>query len=135
MLFRSRIDAHYFERVNSASYLVLPKVIAAMLTFPLLGIMAAFLGILGGYLAGTLTGAISPQDYVAGLRSSFVPYNIFFMCVKPFVFGFLISSISAFKGYYTQGGALEVGQASTIAVTNSCIAVLIADYLLAQLLL
>lgn len=135
MRITEQIDALEVMGINSASYLVLPKVIAAMLTFPLLGIMAAFLGILGGYLAGTLTGAISPQDYVAGLRSSFVPYNIFFMCVKPFVFGFLISSISAFKGYYTKGGALEVGQASTIAVTNSCIAVLIADYLLAQLLL
>ena len=135
MRITEQIDALEVMGINSASYLVLPKVIAAMLTFPLLVIMAAFLGILGGYLAGTLTGAISPQDYVAGLRTSFIPYNIFFMCVKPFVFGFLISSISAFKGYYTQGGALEVGQASTIAVTNSCIAVLIADYLLAQLLL
>jgi len=135
MRITEQIDALEVMGINSTSYLVLPKVIAAMVTFPLLVILAAFLGIWGGYLAGTLTGAISPQDYVAGLRDSFVPYNIFFMCVKPFVFGFLISSISAFKGYYTQGGALEVGQASTVAVTNSCIAVLIADYLLAQLLL
>jgi phospholipid/cholesterol/gamma-HCH transport system permease protein len=135
MRITEQIDALEVMGINSASYLVLPKVIAAMITFPLLVILAAFLGILGGYLAGTLTGAISPQDYVAGLRTSFIPYNIFFMCVKPFVFGFLISSISAFKGYYTKGGALEVGQASTVAVTNSCIAVLIADYLLAQLLL
>ena len=106
-----------------------------MITFPLLCIMSAFLGILGGYLAGTLSDAISPQDYITGIRTSFIPYNIFFMCIKPFVFGFLIASIASFKGYYTKGGALEVGQSSTAAVTNSCIAILIADYVLAILLL
>jgi phospholipid/cholesterol/gamma-HCH transport system permease protein len=106
-----------------------------MLTFPMLVIFAGFLNIFGGYMAGTLTGVITERDYLNGIRDSFVPYNIFFMCVKPFVFGFLIATISSFKGYFTQGGALEVGKASTGAVTNSCISVLVADYLLAQLLL
>ena len=101
----------------------------------LLVVMAAFLNIWGGYLAGTLTEVITPKDYIYGIRQDFVPYNIFFMCVKPLVFGFLISSISSFQGFFTRGGAFEVGQSSTQAVTNSCIAVLIADYLLAQLLL
>lgn len=135
MRITEQIDALEVMGINSSSYLVLPKILAAMVTFPLLCIMAAFLGIAGGYFVGTVTGVISPQDYVAGLRTTFIPYNIFFMCIKPFVFGFLIASISAFKGFYTNGGALEVGQASTSAVTNSCIAVLAADYLLAQLLL
>ncbi len=135
MRITEQIDALEVMGINSSSYLVLPKILAAMITFPLLCIMAAFLGIWGGYIAGTATGVISPQDYVAGLRTTFIPYNIFFMCIKPFVFGFIIASISAFKGFYTQGGALEVGQASTSAVTNSCIALLAADYLLAQLLL
>jgi phospholipid/cholesterol/gamma-HCH transport system permease protein len=70
-----------------------------------------------------------------GIRDSFVPYNLFFMCIKPFVFGFLIATISSYQGFFTTGGALEVGKSSTQAVTNSCISVLIADYLLAQLLL
>ncbi len=135
MRITEQIDALEVMGINSISYLVLPKIIVSMVMFPLLCIMAAFLGIYGGYLAGTIAGIISPEEYIAGIRDSFSPYNIFFMIVKPFVFGFLISSISAFKGYYTQGGAFEVGQASTTAVTNSCIAVLIADYLLAQLLL
>jgi phospholipid/cholesterol/gamma-HCH transport system permease protein len=135
MRITEQIDALEVMGINSASYLVLPKVLAAMFTFPMLVIMAAFLGITGGYLAGTLTGVISERDYLYGIRDSFVPYNLFFMCVKPFVFGFLIATISSFKGYFTQGGALEVGKASTQAVTSSCIGILIADYLLAQLLL
>lgn len=135
MRITEQVDALEVMGINSASYLILPKVMAAMFTFPMLVIMSAFLGILGGYLAGTLTGVITPRDYVYGIRDSFVPYNIFFMCVKPFVFGFLISTISSYQGYYTKGGALEVGQSSTQAVTNSCIAILVADYLLAQLFL
>lgn len=135
MRITEQVDALEVMGINSASYLVLPKVVAAMITFPMLVILSAFLGILGGYLAGTLTGVITPKDYVLGIRDSFVPYNIFFMCVKPFVFGFLISTISSYQGYYTKGGALEVGQSSTQAVTNSCIAILVADYLLAQLFL
>lgn len=135
MRITEQIDALEVMGINSASYLVLPKILAAMVTFPMLVILAAFLGIWGGYMAGTLTGVISERDYIYGIRDGFIPYNIFFMCVKPFVFGFLIASISSFKGFFTRGGALEVGQSSTKAVTSSCIAVLIADYLLAQLLL
>ncbi len=135
MRISEQIDALEVMGINSSSYLVLPKVLAAMFTFPMLVIFAAFLGIFGGYLAGTLTGVITERDFLYGIRDSFVPYNIFFMCVKPFVFGFLISTISSFQGFYTSGGALEVGKASTQAVTNSCIAILIADFILAQLLL
>ncbi|PWJ59867.1 phospholipid/cholesterol/gamma-HCH transport system permease protein [Dyadobacter jejuensis] len=135
MRISEQIDALEVMGINSSSYLVLPKVLAAMFTFPMLVVMSAFLGILGGYLAGTMTGVITERDYMYGIRDSFVPYNIFFMLVKPFVFGFLISTISSFQGFYIQGGALEVGKASTQAVTNSCIAILIADFVLAQLLL
>ncbi len=135
MRITEQMDALEVMGINSASYLVLPKVLAAMVTFPMLVVMAAFLNIWGGYLAGTLTEVITPKDYIYGIRQEFIPYNIFFMCVKPFVFGFLISSISSFQGFFTRGGAFEVGQSSTQAVTSSCIAVLTADYLLAQLLL
>ncbi|RFS15847.1 ABC transporter permease [Emticicia sp. C21] len=134
MKITEQIDALEVMGINSASYLVLPKLLASIFTFPLLAILSGFLGIMGGYLAGTLTGIITPEDYIYGIRYSFIPFNVFIAIIKAFVFGFLISTISAFKGYYTSGGALEVGQASTAAVTNSCIAVLIADYLLAELL-
>lgn len=135
MRITEQIDALEVMGINSVSYLVLPKILAAIIMFPMLVVLAGFLSIFGGYLAGVLTGVISPEDYIKGLRYDFRTFNIPFALIKSLVFAFLITSISAFKGYFTQGGALEVGQASTAAVTNSCIAVLIADYLLAQLLL
>jgi phospholipid/cholesterol/gamma-HCH transport system permease protein len=134
MRITEQIDALEVMGINSASYLVLPKLLASLFTFPLLAILSAFLGIYGGYLAGTLSGIITPEDYIYGIRFSFIPFNVFIALIKATVFGFLISTISAYQGYNTRGGALEVGQASTSAVTNSCIAVLIADYLLAELL-
>jgi phospholipid/cholesterol/gamma-HCH transport system permease protein len=103
--------------------------------YPLLVIIAGFCGMLGGYLAGTLTGVITPADYVLGLRSGYNEFTITFALIKSVVFAFLVSSISSYNGYNTQGGALEVGVSSTKAVTSSVIAVLISDYLLAQLLL
>ncbi|MEJ8802745.1 MlaE family ABC transporter permease [Pontibacter sp. H249] len=135
MQITEQVDALEVMGINSASYLVLPKLIAALLVFPLLVILAMFLSIAGGYVAGTVTNALTAQEYITGIRGDFVPYNITFALIKSFVFAFLISSISSFRGYYTSGGALEVGAASTTAVTNSVIAVLIADFVCAQLLL
>jgi phospholipid/cholesterol/gamma-HCH transport system permease protein len=135
MRISEQIDALEVMGINSASYLVLPKIIAALITFPALVIIAAFLGITGGMAAGVLANVVSVQDYQQGLLSGFNPYNITFAMTKAFVFAFLITSISAYKGYYTHGGALEVGKSSTAAVTNSCIAVLFADYILADIML
>jgi phospholipid/cholesterol/gamma-HCH transport system permease protein len=98
-------------------------------------IIAGYLSMLGGFFAGVYTGSLSEQEYIYGLRADFMQFNVTFAMIKSVVFAFLIASISSYKGYYTQGGALEVGQSSTSAVTNSCIAILCADYLLAQLLL
>ena len=114
--------------------LVLPKIIASMLMYPLLVILAGFCSLIGGYIVGTLGKYITPNDYVYGLRFVFLEFSVFFALIKSVVFAFLVSSISSYKGYYTRGGALEVGVASTEAVTSSVIAILIADYLLAQLL-
>ena len=135
MRITEQIDALEVMGINSISYLVLPKIIASIMMYPLLVIIAGVCGMLGGYLAGTLTGIITPTDYVYGLRSSYNEFTVIFALIKSVVFAFLVSSISSYKGYYTQGGALEVGVSTTQAVTTSVIAVLIADYLLAQLLL
>jgi phospholipid/cholesterol/gamma-HCH transport system permease protein len=135
MRISEQIDALEVMGINSASYLVLPKVVASLMMYPLLVILSALLSLFGGYLAGTLTGVITPYEYVYGIRFEFNPFTVTFALIKSFVFAFLVASISCFKGYYTHGGALEVGQASTAAVTQSVIAVLTADYLLAQLLL
>jgi phospholipid/cholesterol/gamma-HCH transport system permease protein len=135
MRISEQIDALEVMGINAASYLVLPKIIASTMMYPLLVILAMFLSLIGGYFAGTGVGLISPEDYIYGIRYEFNTFNISFAIIKSLVFGFLVASISAFKGFYTRGGALEVGQSSTSAVTNSCIAILAADYLLAQLLL
>jgi phospholipid/cholesterol/gamma-HCH transport system permease protein len=135
MRITEQIDALEVMGINSASYLVLPKVIACVLMFPLLVILAGFLSIYGGYVAGMITGVITSEDYILGLRSEFKPFGVPFAIIKSVVFAFLISTISAYRGFYTSGGALEVGKSSTTAVTNSCIAVLVADLLLAKLLL
>jgi phospholipid/cholesterol/gamma-HCH transport system permease protein len=134
MRISEQIDALEVMGINSSSYLILPKMIASMLTFPMLVTMACFLGIYGGYLAGWLTGSVTQQEYIYGLQFAFKPNYVIFAIIKSVVFGFLVASIAAFQGFNTKGGAYEVGKASTAAVTNSCIAILIADYLLAQLL-
>ena len=135
MRITEQIDALEVMGINSSSYLVLPKLLAALLMFPLLVIVAGFLSLYGGYIAGILTNAVSGEDFVYGLRMDFNQYNIFMALVKAIVFAFIVSTVASYQGFFTRGGALEVGQASTTAVTNSCIAILLADFVVAQLFL
>ena len=121
--------------INSASYLVLPRVLAALFVFPLLVILAMNLSILGGYIASQAAGIMPGAAYIEGIRYEFKPYTILFALIKSVVFAFLVTATSAYKGYSVRGGALEVGAASTAAVTNSIIAILLADYTLAAILL
>lgn len=135
MQITEQVDALEVMGINSTSYLVLPKISAALLVFPMLVILSMFLSIGGGYIAGTATGSLTGQEYISGIREDFIPYNVLFALIKTEIFAFLIASIASFRGYYTSGGALEVGASSTAAVTNSVIAILVADYVCAQLLL
>jgi len=130
-----QIDALEIMGVNAPGYLISPKILAAIFTIPMLIILAISLSIGGGIFVGDLTGILSSQQFIEGARSSFLPFNVFFSLTKAFTFAFIISSVSAYQGYYTTGGSLEVGQASTRAVVYSCILILLSDYLLAQLLL
>ncbi len=134
MRITEQIDALEVMGINSISYLVLPKIIGSVLMFPLLVIVAAFVSIYGGYLTAVMTGVISGTDYILGIQMDFIPFQVVFAIIKALTFGFIVASISAFKGFYTKGGALEVGQSSTNAVTSCCIAILAADFLLAYLL-
>ena len=135
MRITEQIDALEVMGINSISYLVLPKLIASLIMFPVLAILSMFFILIGGYIGGTIGNVITPAEYVYGLRFDLMPFNITFGLIKSFVFAFLISSISAFTGYYIRGGALEVGQASTRAVTSSCVSILCADYFLADIFL
>jgi phospholipid/cholesterol/gamma-HCH transport system permease protein len=130
-----QIDALEIMGINSKTYLVLPKILAALMMIPLLIVISMSLGILGGRVAGVASGILAANVYDQGLLQDFVPYNVFFALVKGYTFSFIISSIPAYYGYHVQGGALEIGRASTKAVVVSCVAILFADYLLASLLL
>jgi phospholipid/cholesterol/gamma-HCH transport system permease protein len=127
---KEHIDAMEVMGVNTAAYLIMPKIIGALVMIPLLVALAAFLGILGGYLASVPTELLSHGDFVRGLRSFFIPYNVFIMFVKAFVYAFLLTSISCYQGYHVKGGSVELGQASTNAVVFSDIAILLADYII-----
>jgi phospholipid/cholesterol/gamma-HCH transport system permease protein len=130
-----QIDALEIMGINTKTYLVLPKIVAALVVIPMLVVISAGLGIWGGRLAGQAANILSTTDFDKGLLNSFLPYNVFFAMVKAYVFSFIISSVPAFYGYYVQGGALEIGRASTKSVVVSCILILFADYILAAILL
>lgn len=131
---KEHIDAMEIMGVNTAAFLVMPKVVAALIVIPILVALAAFLSVIGGYVAAVPTGYMSAQDYVLGVRSFFESYNVFLMFVKAVVFAFLLTSISCYQGYYVRGGSIELGKASTNAVVISDIMILLADYLIAVLL-
>jgi phospholipid/cholesterol/gamma-HCH transport system permease protein len=130
-----QIDALEIMGINSASYLTLPKIIAALVFNPLLTIMSMIIGISGGWLAGTVSGVITSANYIYGIQYSFIPFYITYSLIKTLFFAFIITSVSAYMGYYVQGGSLEVGRASTKAVVYSSVLILMFNVILTQLLL
>ncbi|WP_138432011.1 MlaE family ABC transporter permease [Fodinibius saliphilus] len=130
-----QIDALESMGFNSVSFLVLPRVLSGLIMFPMLYIFASISGILGGLVAGFMSGAVTPAEYVEGARALFYPWDVTFGLLKAFVFGYVITSISCFKGYYASGGAEGVGNSTTQATVLSCIYVLLADFVLAAVFL
>ncbi|MGG9960445.1 MlaE family ABC transporter permease [Ferruginibacter sp. SUN106] len=130
-----QIDALEIMGINTRAYLIMPKIAAALITIPLLVILAMALGIWGGRLAGTASGILSTDTYDRGLIENFMPFNVRFAMYKAVTFAFIISSIPAYYGYYVKGGALEIGRSSTKSVVVSCIMILFADYILAAIFL
>jgi phospholipid/cholesterol/gamma-HCH transport system permease protein len=130
-----QIDALDIMGVNSLCYLVLPKIMAAVFFFPVLVIMSMALSMLGGWAALVLTGLSNTDTYVLGIRSFFEVSNVYYALTKTVVFGFLIVSVASFYGYYAKGGALDVGRASTQAVVSSSVSILIANFILTQIML
>ena len=130
-----QIDAYEVMGINSASFVALPKIVAGLIMIPSLIIVANFLLIYGGVLATQFTTALTIDDLVEGARMVFHAEYVKIMLIKGFIFAFLITSLSSFQGYYTEGGALEVGEAGTKAVTKICIAILFFDLVIAQIFL
>lgn len=130
-----QIDALEIMGINAAGYLILPKIIAGVVMVPVLVVIAIFCALIGGLAGGALSGAVSPNDYVMGIRDNFNGFTVAVAMVKAFVYGFIITSIPAYKGFHVRGGALEVGQAGTRAVVIGCIVILASDYLITALML
>ena len=130
-----QIDAMHIMGVNSANFLIFPKVVAAVIFNPILIVISMFLGVFGGWLACITSGLISSQDFIIGIRSWFDPFGITYALIKTITFAFLIVTVSSYHGYRISGGALEVGKASTKSVVYSSILIIIFNLLLTQLLL
>ncbi len=135
MRISEQIDALEIMGINTKAYLIMPKILAALIVVPCLVILAAVLGIWGGKVAGELSGILPNEIFNQGLLEDFIPYNVFFAMSKAYTYSFIISSIPAYYGYHVQGGSLEIGRAGTKSVIVSCILILLADYALAAILL
>jgi len=135
MRITEQIDALEIMGVNSLSYLVLPKIIAAMFFFPILVIFSMFLSLMGGWISLMASGMGSTDDYIYGIRMMFRPFEVIYALTKSVVFAFIIVSVASFYGYYVKGGSLEVGRAATNAVVTNSLTVLLFNLLLTQIML
>jgi len=130
-----QIDALEIMGINSATYLILPKIIATVFINPFLILISMFVAIGGGWVVSILTGIVSSHEYIYGIQYDFEPFAVTYALIKTVVFAFVLTSVPAYFGYYTSGGALEVGRSSTQSVVYSSIVILILNYVLTQLLL
>jgi phospholipid/cholesterol/gamma-HCH transport system permease protein len=135
MRITEQIDALEIMGINSAGYLVFPKIAAAIIIFPFLIALSMFLGIFGGYAMGVSSGACTTYEYVFGIQAFFDPSKLYYSFTKVLVFAFIITSVSSYYGYNTSGGALEVGKSSTNAVVYSSILILLFSLILTNLFL
>lgn len=129
-----QIDALDIMGVNSAGYLIMPKILGLMTLMPCLVIFADVMGVIGAYATAYIGHILSPEDLTLGLQHAFNPWFVWMSIIKSTVFAFLIASVSSFCGYTVEGGSVEVGKASTSAVVNSSILILFSDVFLTQLL-
>jgi phospholipid/cholesterol/gamma-HCH transport system permease protein len=129
-----QIDALEIMGVNSASYLILPKILGMITMMPFLVIFSSALGIVGAYSTAYIGHVLSPDDLTLGLQHDFNQWFIWMSIIKSLVFAFIISSVSAFCGYTVEGGSVEVGKASTTAVVSSSVLILFSDVFLTQML-
>lgn len=135
MRITEQIDALETMGINSAAYLILPKIVALVLIFPFIAIISMFVSMLGGYIASLVTGIVTGHNYLYGIQYHFDSFGIVYSLTKCLFFAFAIASIPAYHGYYVKGGALEVGAASTTAVVHTSIVILVLNYVVTQLML
>ena len=129
-----QLDALEIMGVNSASFLILPKIIATIFFFPFLVIISMGIGMIGAWIGG-LSVAVTTADFLSGLKYEFTPFYVTYSLIKTVVFAFIISSVSSYFGYFTKGGSIAVGKSSTKAVVSSSILILVCNFILTNLLL
>lgn len=129
-----QIDALEVMGVNSKNYLIFPKIIA-MLTYPFVIAISMFLGILGAYVSAVFGGFLGSDEFIQGLQEDFDSFHLFYAFFKTFLFAMLLATVPAYHGYYMTGGSLEVGKASTTSFVWTCVALIITNYIVTQLLL
>jgi phospholipid/cholesterol/gamma-HCH transport system permease protein len=130
-----QIDALEVMGINSASYLILPKLIATVLFFPILCLLSVIVGLAGGYLSCVLGDVIPPSEFIEGIQYAFRPNYISYALTKTAFYAFIITSVSSYFGYFVVGGAVEVGKSSTRAVVQSSILILMANLILTRTIL
>lgn len=130
-----QIDALEIMGVNSANFLILPKISALVCMIPILVIFSITSGILGAYAIGYITQIMTAEDLTTGLQYEFKQWYIWCSIIKSLFFAFIISSVAAFYGYRVEGGSIEVGKASTDSVVSCSVLILFADIVLTQLLM
>ncbi|NDW19568.1 ABC transporter permease [Dysgonomonas sp. 216] len=130
-----QIDALEIMGVNSANYLILPKITALMSFVPVLVVLSMFFGIVGGFAVCVFTNVVAVSDFEYGIQMFFKQFYIWYAIFKTIIFGFIISSVAAYYGYFARGGSLDVGRASTNAVVLSSVLILVFDLLITQLMM
>lgn len=130
-----QIDALDIMGINSANFLVLPKIIAFLFFIPVLVILSIFMALMGGVFISITTGIIPLNLFIYGIQTMFVEWYVWYGLIKSLFFSFIITSVASYYGYYVKGGSLEVGKASTNAVVASSILILLVDVILTKLLL
>lgn len=130
-----QIDALEIMGVNSANFLILPKLVAAVFVNPALIIFSMLVSVMGGYFVSFFTDMFSPSAYVLGVRSFFDGFTVFYALIKTAVYAFIIVTVSGYYGYTVKGGSVEVGKASTQSVVYASILIIIFNLILTQLLL
>ena len=129
-----QIDALDIMGVNSASYLILPKILGLVTIMPFLVIFSSAMGILGAYATAYIGHILTPADLTLGLQHSFIPWFMWMSIIKSLFFAYIIASVSSYFGYTVEGGSVEVGKASTNAVVSSSVLILFSDVFLTQVL-
>ena len=130
-----QIDALDVMGINSANFLILPKIIACVFFNPLLVMISIGFGLLGGYYIGVFTKLWSAADFITGLQMNMATKLFVYTFVKTMVFAFVIATIPAYYGYKVKGGSLEVGRSATTAVVWTSVAIIVINLILTQTIL